>query len=216
MFAEGVFMSDENVPAWLEWAREIQAICQTGLTYSTNHHDTFNYTRLMRIAAQITEAHAGPGRRSWDRIFLEQPGYATVKVDVRGAVVRENKVLLVRERADGKWSLPGGWADVGEAPGEMIVREIFEESGFSAVPVKVVGVFDANRAGRPLEFFHAYKIIFLCRFLGGAAAASDETSECGFFPFDNLPELSLNRTAPRHLEEIAAHLADQGRPAAFD
>ncbi|MFW5490357.1 MAG: NUDIX hydrolase [Desulfovibrio sp.] len=209
-------MPDENVPAWLEWAREIQAICQTGLTYSRTHYDTINYTRLMRIAASMTQAMADQGQKPWDRLFLEQPGYATVKVDVRGAVARDDKILLVRERSDNKWSLPGGWADVGEAPGEMIVREIREESGYIAAPVKVVGVFDANRAGRPIEFFHAYKIIFLCELKGGQPAPSDETSDCGFFAFDDLPELSPNRTPSALLMEIKEHLADPCRPAAFD
>jgi ADP-ribose pyrophosphatase YjhB (NUDIX family) len=210
-------MSEHNVPDWLEWAREIQAICQTGLTYSTSHYDTLNYTRLMRIAARMTEVQTQAGNDlHWDRLFLDQPGYATVKVEVRGAVVRNEQVLLVRERMDGRWALPGGWADVGEAPGDMVCREIMEESGYTAVPRKVIGVFDANRAGRPLEFFHAYRILFLCDLTGGHPAPSDETSECGFFSFDDLPVLSLHRTDPRHLKEIQAHLADPDRPAMFD
>jgi len=148
--------------------------------------------------------------------FAMQPGYATPKVDVRGAVVRDGQILLVQERVDERWCMPGGWADVGDLPSEMVVREVWEESGFQVVPRKVVGVYDANRNGRPLELYHAYKVVFLCELTGGEARASDETLDVRLFPFDDLPPLSANRTHPRHLAEVQAHLKDANRPAAFD
>jgi ADP-ribose pyrophosphatase YjhB (NUDIX family) len=112
--------------------------------------------------------------------------------------------------------MPGGWADVGDLPSEVVAREVWEESGFRVVPRKVVGVFDANRSGRPLEFYHAYKVVFLCNLAGGQARTSHETLAVAFFDFDDLPPLSSNRTHGRHLAEVQAHLADPGRPAAFD
>jgi ADP-ribose pyrophosphatase YjhB (NUDIX family) len=145
-----------------------------------------------------------------------QPGYATPKVDVRGAVVHDGQILLVQERVDGRWCLPGGWADVGETPAEMVVREVWEESGFEVVPRKVVGVYDANRGGVPMEFYHAYKIIFLCTVIGGQARPSNETLAADFFAFDRLPPLSSPRTDERHLVEVYAHLRDPERPPAFD
>ena len=114
------------------------------------------------------------------------------------------------------WCMPGGWADVGDFPSEMVIREVWEESGFRVVPRKVVGVYDANRDGLPLEFYHAYKIIFLCEITGGQARPSYETAAVGFFPFDDLPPLSSNRTNDRHLMEVLAHLNDPNRLAAFD
>ncbi len=98
----------------------------------------------------------------------------------------------------------------------MLTREVREESGLEVVPRKVIGVFDANRGGRPLEFFHAYKVVFLCEVTGGEPCPGDETSEVGFFPFDDLPELSQARTNTRHLAEVLAHVDDPQRPAAFD
>jgi ADP-ribose pyrophosphatase YjhB (NUDIX family) len=112
--------------------------------------------------------------------------------------------------------MPGGWADVGEAPSDMVVREIREESGFEARPVRIIGVFDANRDGRPLEFYHAYKIVFLCEVTGGEPRPGDETSAVEFFTFDHLPPLSSSRTNERHLTEILAHLTDVHRSPAFD
>ena len=209
-------MSENAVPRWLQWAREIQAVSQTGLTYASSEYETQRYRRLTEIAAEIVQDHAGLPQESLLQDFLSQPGYATPKVDVRGAVVCDGQILLVQERADGQWCMPGGWADVGDLPSEMVVREVWEESGFHVVPRKVVGVYDANRNGRPLELYHAYKLVFLCELTGGEARPSDETLDVRFFSFDDLPPLSLSRTHPRHLDEVHAHLRDPDRPAAFD
>jgi ADP-ribose pyrophosphatase YjhB (NUDIX family) len=112
--------------------------------------------------------------------------------------------------------MPGGWADVGDLPSQSVEREIREEAGIEARVKRVVGVWDANREGRPMEFYHAFKIVFLCKDLGGEPHTSVETSDVGFFDFDKLPELSTHRTGPGHIAEIRAHLADPTRPAYFD
>lgn len=209
-------MTEANKTRWLAWAREIQALSQTGLTYSTSDYDTARYRRLSEIAAEIVASQTGLAVAPTFENFLVQPGYATPKVDVRGAMVRHGEVLLVQERADGCWCLPGGWADVGETPAEVVVREVREESGFEVAPRKVIGVYDANRSGTLLSFYHAYKLVFLCEIVGGAARPSDETTGVAFFPFDDLPPLSNERTSERHLAEVMAHLIDPARPAAFD
>lgn len=209
-----------SCPTWLAWAREIQALGQTGLAYSQSDYDRQRYQRLVDLAAEIVAVHTDLPAHDALQSFSVQPGYATAKVDVRGAVVRDrsvdHRVLLVRERSDGCWSMPGGWADVGELPSEMVAREVREESGFDVVAERVVGVYDANRGGEPLEFYHAYKVVFLCRIVGGEARPSDETSEVGFFAFDALPTLSPARTNERHLADLQRHLSDSTTPASFD
>jgi 8-oxo-dGTP pyrophosphatase MutT (NUDIX family) len=209
-------MSRDAPPHWLSWAREIQALAQSGLAYSRNEYERIRYERLIEIAAEIVETHTDLPAKELLASLSMQPGYATPKVDVRGAVVREGQILLVQERSDGSWCMPGGWADVGDLPSEVAAREVWEESGFVVVPHKVVGVYDANRGGRPLEFYHAYKIVFLCEITGGYARASHETLDVGFFDFADLPPLSQNRTSKRHLSEVLAHLHDPQRPAAYD
>jgi len=209
-------MTENDSPRWLEWAREIQALSQTGLTFSSSDYETQRYTRLAEIAAEIVQHHSGVSKESVLNDFLMQPGYATPKVDVRGAVICDDQILLVQERVDSRWCMPGGWADVGETPSEMVVREVWEESGFRVKPRRVVGVYDANRSGRPLSLYHAYKLVFLCELVGGEARPSDETLAVGFFSFDNLPPLSSNRTNERHLADVQAHLQEPGRLAAFD
>ncbi len=209
-------MSENDVPNWLSWAREIQAISQIGLHFSKNHHDEINFSRLKEIAAEMTEAHSNLSFSTAQSIFQEQVGYATVKVDVRGAIVQKGKILLVQERQDGNWCLPGGWADVGEKPSDMVAREVWEESGYEVVPERLVGVYDANRGGDPLAFFHAYKIVFICQIVGGQARPSLETAAVEFFDFDDLPILSEPRTSQRHLDDISALLKDPDKPAVFD
>ncbi len=209
-------LNDRDASPWLEWAREIQAISQNGLTYSTSSFDTQRYGRLMEIAADIIQKHTTISKDNILDNFRIQPGYATAKVDVRGAIIRDGKLLLVQERSDECWCMPGGWADVGEAPAEMVAREVLEESGYVVEVKKVVGVYDANREGRPLEFFHAYKIVFFCEITGGEPRTSDETMAVDFFEFDNLPPLSINRTNNRHLNDILAHVNDPARQTVFD
>lgn len=209
-------MDTQPIPRWLEWAREIQSLSQTGRAFALTEYEKQRYQRLSEIAAEIVHDYTDLPVRDLRDNFISQPGYATPKVDVRGAVIRENKILLVKEVSDGRWSMPGGWADVGDMPSEVAAREVFEESGFEVKPKKVIGVFDANRSGRPLEFYHAYKIIFLCELIGGKARPSDETSDVGFFNFNDLPPLSTNRTNERHLKEVQLHLADPSRKVTFD
>lgn len=209
-------MTKPLLPAWLAWAREIQALSQSGLTFSTNEYERERYRRLAEIAAEILARHTGLTREAAVESFSLEPGYATPKVDVRGAVVRDEEILLVQERSDGRWCMPGGWADVGDLPSEVAAREVWEESGFRVAPYRVIGVFDANRDGRPMSFYHAYKVVFLCDLVGGRAQPSHETAAVGFFRFDDLPPLSPNRTNERHLTEVQAHLRDPYRPALFD
>ena len=208
-----------NTPSlhWLQLAREIQALSQTGLTYSTDNFNIARYQRLMAIAAEIVHAYSGLSKEAVLRDFLAQPGYATPKVDVRAAIIQQNKILLVQERSDQRWSMPGGWADVGETPSEMVMREVREESGYEVAVKKVIGIFDANRSNdMPAEFFHAYKIIFLCEITGGQARAGDETLAVDFFGQDSLPDLSSQRTNEKHVSEAFAHVDDPNRPAIFD
>ncbi len=209
-------MNPEILPRWIAWAREIQSLSQTGLAFSKGTYDIQRYTRMTEIAAEITESQTGIPAEVLLENFMRQPGYATPKIDVRGAVVRDDKILLVQEKVDQRWCLPGGWADVGDIPSAMVAREVREESGIEVTANKVVGVYDANRTGRPLEFYHAFKIIFLCEITGGSLRGSDETLAADFFNFDDLPPLSSPRTDPRHLVEIQAHLRDERRPTAFD
>ena len=209
-------MEDNKIPQWLKWARKIQELSQTGFAFAVTDYEKQRYKRLTEITAEIVEHHTSLEKEAVEKVLIKQPGYATPKIDVRAAVVKDDKFLLVQEISDERWALPGGWADVGDIPSEVAIRETKEESGYDVKPVKVIGVFDANRLGGQLEFFHAFKIVFLCELIGGEAATSDETQAVNFFSFDGLPPLSLNRTNDKHVREIIAHIKNPHREAFFD
>lgn len=201
---------------WLEVAREIQQLSQTGLAFAVNDYEKKRYTRLIEIVSDIIENHTQLEKESVQKSLMNHPGYATPKVDVRAAVIKDNQILLVQESTDKCWTMPGGWADVGDIPSQVAIRETKEESGYDVIPKKVIGVFDANRLGGHLELFHAFKIVFLCDLIGGEPKISDETLDVRFFSLDDLPPLSLNRTNEKHIEEIKLHLKDKNRPTYFD
>lgn len=200
---------------WLDWAREIYSLSQSGLTYSGNEYDIERYKRLQQITAEIISNQSVIEKEAALESFSMQAGYATPKVDVRGAVVREGKILLVQERADGRWAMPGGWADLGNSPASVAEREVWEESGFRVKAEKVVAVLDANRI-EPFEFYHAYKLIFLCRLLEGEPRTSYETLAVDFFDLEHLPPLSSYRTNEDMLREVFAHIENPHRPTLFD
>ena len=209
-------MTNDKPPRWLEWAREIQALAQSGSHYAKDEYERERYRRLAEIAAEIVSEHSQLKHASLLNAFHGQVGYATPRIDVRGAVFHDGRLLLVKERADGGWTMPGGWADVGDTPSEAAEREVLEEAGFRVKARKVVGVYDCNRVG-PLELFHAFKIVFLCDLLDGEARASAETSEVAFFGPEEIPaQLSSQRTLPRHITEAFATLVDSARPTVFD
>lgn len=204
-----------QIPKWKEWAQEIFSLSQAGLTYSGNEFDIERYKRLQQITAEMIASQSLLEKEAVLESFSMQAGYVTPKVDVRGAVVHEGRILLIQERADGMWAMPGGWADLGNSPASVAEREVWEESGFRVRAEKVVAVLDANRI-EPFEFYHAYKIIFLCRLLEGEPRTSHETLAVEFFEPDRLPPLSVYRTNEAMLREVFAHVADPRRPTAFD
>jgi len=206
----------EKSPRFLEWARSIQALAQTECHYAQDDFQRDRCRRLLEIAAEMISENAGIDFLPLASAFCAQVGYATPKIDVRAAVFRDAKLLLVRERADGAWTMPGGWADVGDTPSKAAEREAREEAGFDVEARKVVGIYDANRVD-PLEIFHAFKIVFLCEILGGQARPSKETSEVAFFCENEIPEaFSGQRTRTRHVRDAFAALRDPRRPTVFD
>ena len=204
-------------PQWLNLARELRAIAQTGLTFTEDRFDRQRYERVRELAAAMLAQGSGGDYGAIHGILLGDKGYATPKVDVRGAAFVDGRVLLVREISDGKWTLPGGWADVNQTAAECVVREIAEESGFQAKALKLAAVHDYQRSNRPQRHLDSiYKIFFICEITGGAARASDETSEVAFFPRDALPPLSLGRTTAAQIERMFQHAERPNLAADFD
>ncbi|MCW3476158.1 NUDIX hydrolase [Limobrevibacterium gyesilva] len=205
-------------PDWLVWAREIQAIAQIGLTFNTAGFDHERYLSLQALAARMMAARGGAGPAQVEALFAGQTGYATPKTDVRGAVFRDGAILLVREAADGgRWTLPGGWADVNLTPAENVVKEVREESGFEVRVRKLAAAWDRTRQGHTPQPFSAYKLFFICDIVGGAAATSAETTEVAFFAEDALPDdLSHDRILLHQISRMFEHARRPELPADFE
>jgi ADP-ribose pyrophosphatase YjhB (NUDIX family) len=201
---------------WLHWAREIQAISQTGQHFAENEFQRQRYQRLTEIAAEIFSTYSSLDLEPLLGLFQAQVGYATPRIDVRAAVFKDNRLLMVRERMDNGWTMPGGWADVGDLPSQAAEREVLEEAGFQVRARQLIGVYDANRTG-PLEIFHAFKVVFLCDLIAGEARPSNETSAVTFYGSDEIPEhLSGERTKLRHIQDAFAAYNHPAWLAVFD
>jgi ADP-ribose pyrophosphatase YjhB (NUDIX family) len=204
-------------PIWLTIARELQAIAQTGLTFTKDRFDIQRYERLRELASELMAHGSGVDAAKIVELFRGESGYATPKIDVRGAAFRDGRVLMVREISDGLWTLPGGWADVNQSAGECVVREIFEESGFEARALKLAAVLDYQKSGHPPRALHSsYKMFFVCEITGGVATPSNETSEVAFFDRHALPPLSLGRILPQQIERLYEHWLHPELPTDFD
>ena len=203
-------------PAWLALGRELRSIAQIGLTFCRDPFDRQRYERIHELAAAVIAQGSGRSDPALIDYMRHDTGYATPKVDVRGAAFVEGRVLLVREVSDGAWTLPGGWADVNESPAASVVREVFEESGFEARAVKLAAVYDFRKRNRPHHLNSIYKLFFICEITGGSAASSIETSEVGFFARDALPALSTGRTTAEQIRRMFQHAAEPELPTDFD
>jgi ADP-ribose pyrophosphatase YjhB (NUDIX family) len=200
----------------LEWARQVQAIAQNGLAFTHDPFDRERYTQLTELVALLLARELEMPIDAARALWSDEQGYATPKLDVRGGVFIHERVLLVRERSDGRWTLPGGWVDVNDAPSEAVAREILEESGYQARPVKLAALLDKNRHPHPPGVHHIYKLFFLCELTGGAAAASAETDAAEFFPLQALPPLSTGRVLATQIERLYQHHLDPSLPTDFD
>jgi len=204
-------------PTWLTIARELRAIAQNGLSFSQDPFDLQRYAQVRELAAALIAQGTQAQPERIRELLSRDVGYATPKVDVRGAAFVDGRVLLVQELSDGGWTLPGGWADVNQTAAECVVREIAEESGFEARALKLAAVRDYRRSGHPRRQFDSiYKMLFICEITGGSARASDETSDVAFFARNALPPLSPGRTTAAQIERMFEHWERADLPTDFD
>jgi ADP-ribose pyrophosphatase YjhB (NUDIX family) len=210
-------------PRWA-WVQRLQTITQAGLTYSQNPFDRQRYEQLQELAAEIAETFS-PAKtstngdalsESWLGIIRAERGYATPKVDVRAVVEQHGKLLFMREATDGLWSLPGGWADIGESPTQIAEREVLEETGFLVKARKLLALYDKARHAHPPEPWYCYKLFIRCELQGGAPARSIETLDVAFFAENELPPLSTPRITETQVRRMFEHLAHPDLPTDLD
>jgi ADP-ribose pyrophosphatase YjhB (NUDIX family) len=206
----------EITAQWLKWVIALQSIAQNGLTFTRDPYDKERFTALREISAEIAAHYSDISYEHILNLFTAETGYATPKLDVRAAVFQNNKILLVRERSDNLWTLPGGWADVNESASVGAMRETQEESGYDVKVIKLIALFDKHKHDHPPQLPHTYKCFFLCELVGGAPQTSHEIAEVKFFALDNLPELSLHRVTEKQILRCYDHYLNPELPTDFD
>jgi ADP-ribose pyrophosphatase YjhB (NUDIX family) len=211
-------MTDKNFN-WFEIAKRLKAISQAGKHFAKDDFELKRHEDIEQIAAEIFEHYT----ENMDAvtalgILQEDAGYPTPKVDCRGVVFKDDKILMVKEIADGGWTLPGGWCDTGSTPSDNVEREVWEESGYKVKATKLLAVYDRDNQGHTPSYpFSIYKLFFLCVLLGGEPTPSIETSEVGWFAEDELPEnLSNGRTLHHELHQFFEHHRNPNLPTTFD
>ena len=212
-------MADTAADAVRRIGMKLAALGQTGLAFGNSDYDLDRYRQVSALAAELLAVASGHPAAELAAELGRDFGYVTPKVDVRGAIFDDReRVLLMREKTDGRWSLPGGWADPGDTPSAAVTREIREETGYHSSAVKLIGCWDRDVQGHvpPLPV-HVFKLFFLCRRDGGVQPPSPlETLEVGWFGLDELPPLSLGRVNRREIERALAHHRDPSLPTEFD
>lgn len=187
---------------WLEFAKKVHAIAETGLTYRNNVYDIERYEQLKELSFEMLSKMGNTTPEVVNKLFLHQQGYQTPKVDVRGVILQDGKLLMVQEKIDACWTLPGGWADVGLTPYENAVKEVWEESGLKVEPIRLLSVMDKKCYSHPPTPWYCYKIFVLCKPVGGELKAGMETLDAAFFNRENLPPLSEERITKEQIDII--------------
>lgn len=185
---------------WLEWAARLQSIAQAGITFGENLYDIDRYQQIRNLSVEIMHEYTEVSHEKIRDLFASETGYQTPKVDIRASVFTDDKILLVREKIDGAWSLPGGWADVNSSVGESAVRECSEEAGAIVTPKRIIAIQLANRHCKALYPYSIYKVFVECNLLSCSFSENTETLEAGFFPLDSLPPLSTERNTRSQVE----------------
>lgn len=175
----------------LEFARELQALSQAGLYYCKDKFCQERYERIREIAAEILAARTDLPLEKVKDLFCGDVGYQTPKIDTRGAIFKDGKILLVHEEPG--WSLPGGWCEVHLSPVENTIKEVREEAGIDCTVEKIIAVQDRAKHNRPLYIFDVVKIFYLCKAKGGGFVPNIETDARGYFSEDNLPPMDIAR-----------------------
>lgn len=200
---------------WLERAKKLQAIAQTGLAYSKDKYDLERFEMLQEMSIEMLSEFTEMDQIEVTHLFDNETGYPTPKTDIRAVIFKDDKILMVQEN-DGEWSLPGGWADIGFSPSEIAVKETKEESGFDVKTVKLIALFDKKCHPHPPSAFHVYKIFIQCEIIGGAAQTGIETKDVEFFSASDLPTLSVERNTKSQIEIAFRHLYNPEEPMYFD
>lgn len=203
-------------PRWLDWAKRLQSIAQAGLEYSKDKYDVERFYQIRDISVEILEEYTETSSEKIKELFCNETGYQTPKVDIRAAIFVGNEILLIKESIDGRWSMPGGWAESNLSVKENAVKEVKEEAGLNVIAERLIAVLDRSKHIDEASPYGIYKIFVLCKLVGGEFVPNIETEESGLFKVDDLPELSTGRNTKEQIEMCYKAYSDPNSFTIFD
>ena len=208
----------------LRWSESLSAIARTGLGFTESLYERERFEEVLRVAADIRAAlDEGFGDvedaeglvQEWLGQVVEGiPGYVTPKVAVGAAVGNDKGELLLIRRADsGVWLYPTGWCDVGYSAAEVAAKEVLEETGIEAEPVRLIAVLDGLRLG--FTRIPLYSLLFYCRAVGGTLNPHPlECRDVGWFTRADMPSPIVG--SERWADTVFAALAGEHRDVLYD
>ena len=199
----------------IELVKRLQSIADIGLLYSVNDYDKERYAEIKEISLRFWQKLSGVEINSIKELLLDTKEYPTAKVDIRGILIEDRRILLVREMNDGRWSLPGGWADIGYSPKEVMIKEFKEETGIDIIPERLLAIFDKKKHPHPPQPFYVYKLVFHCKSLSSDIKKGFDMLDVQFFDIDHLPELSENRILKSQIQLLYKSIVE-GSPVYID
>ncbi len=202
----------------VHYIENVLAVAQIGLTFSKDQFDIERFNTLKSLSAELLSRLENEELVKTSKWIALDENYTTPKIDVRAVIFdQDQRILLVREKNDGNWTLPGGWCDIGESPSESVAREVEEETGLEVRVTRLLALFDKLKHDHPPQLPHAYKCFFLCDVSGGnVVTETNETSGCAYFSLDNLPPLSRHRVTASQLAKVAGHVRSGQQVCLFD
>lgn len=202
---------------YLNVIKKIKALSETGLVYAQNGYEIERNQELINLSKELMASMAKQPIKKLDSFYMPPIDYPTPKVDVRGFILNERgEVLMAKEKVDGGWTIPGGWADVGYTPAEIAVKEVEEETGIIVEAVRLLAVYDKRCHAHPPSPLYVYKLVFLCRMKGGELRGNFDIEDAGWFKIDELPSLSEDRIVKSQIEELYRLANDESLPVVFD
>ena len=201
----------------LDLIKRIKALSETGIIYHQNEYDKERYDELLAISIELMSNYSKLPAPALNGFFLPPSDYPTPKVDIRAFALNEdNKILLVKEKLDGKWALPGGWADIGYSPSEVITKEIKEETGLDSKVTELLAIYDKKCHPHPPQPFYVYKLVFLCEVVPGNIQTSFDIEAADYFAIDDLPLLSEDRILESQLRQLHGMVVKNNSRVYFD
>ncbi|PGM96702.1 NUDIX hydrolase [Bacillus cereus] len=201
---------------WIDWVKQIQSIAQAGLTYSKDVYDLERFQQLRDISIAMMSHYTKTDWEVVENLFASETGYQTPKVDIRAVIFQNEKLLFVKEKSDGKWALPGGWADIGYTPTEVAAKEVLEETGYKVAQFRLLAIFDKEKHQPSPSATHIYKVFIGCEIVGGEKKLSIETEDIDFFSENEIPDLSIARNTEWQIKEMFAFMKDRNKEKILD